>query len=420
MNSSDVKQGQQSEPELTVANEHWFNDEPVRAVYRALNRNGHEARIVGGALRNALMGLPIGDIDFATTTTPEETIALAEEAGFKTFATGLQHGTVTLVVNAYPFEVTTLRHDVESHGRHATVAFTRDWAADAKRRDFTMNALYADADGRVIDPLGGYEDLRKRHVRFIGSAKERIREDYLRILRFFRFAAEYGDEPLDAEGLSACIEERHGLAKLSAERIHMELLRILGARTPRIALEPMAESGLLGMLLGGVARLSHFARLVEIEAGLNLAPDDMRRLAALALMVDEDAARLSGRLRLSNAESGRLMAMAAHQPQLHPDLEPLRVKEQLYRLGNHAFEDRVLIAWARSGGTADDKKWQELMSWPQRWSPPDFPVTGGDLLAVGVPKGPRIGMLLRKLETRWIASDFALNREKLLETILPL
>lgn len=417
MNSTDAEQGGPREATLSVASEHWFRDEPVRAAYKALNCNGHEARIVGGALRNALMGLPIGDIDFAATSTPEETIALAKEAGFKTFATGLQHGTVTIVVDGYPFEVTTLRHDVETHGRHATVAFTRDWAADARRRDFTMNALYADSDGRVIDPLGGYEDLAKRHVRFIGSATERIREDYLRILRFFRFAAEYGDEPLDEEGLSASIKERHGLAKLSAERIHMELLRILGARSPQIALQPMAEAGLLSALLGGIARLPHFERLIQIEDRLELAPDVIRRLAALALMVEEDAERLAARLRLSNAESGRLAAMASYQPRVHPDLEAVRVKELLYRFGANVFEDRALIAWSRSGASAEDAKWLELVAWPKKWSPPVFPVTGGDLMTLGVEKGPRIGKLLRELEAQWIAADFAPSRDELLHLV---
>jgi poly(A) polymerase len=392
----------------------WFEAAPARTLFAALNTADHETRAVGGAIRNSLMGLPVTEVDFATTATPDEVTALAREAGLKTVPTGLHHGTVTVIVDHHPFEVTTLRQDVETFGRHASVRFTGDWAMDAARRDFTINALYADASGRVHDPLGGYPDVMARRVRFIGSARERIREDYLRILRFFRFTANYGREP-DPAGLAACIVERQGLARLSAERVHTELLRILAAREPLRALEPMSEAGFLAALLGGVVRVAHAARLIAIEEAEGLPGDALRRLAALALMVEEDAKRLAQRLRLSNAEAARLDTMAALTPILTARTPALDLKTALYRLGRERFRDRVLIGWARSGAEPNDCQWRDHLALPERWQAPIFPIKGEDLLSAGMEKGPAIGQKLRALEAAWIASDFALSREALLK-----
>jgi len=403
---------------LSVAGAGWFAAPATRAIFAALNTAQHETRAVGGALRNTLMGLPVSDVDFATTAPPEEVTALAAKAGLKAVPTGLQHGTVTIVVDHHPFEVTTLRQDVETFGRHASVAFTRDWGLDAARRDFTMNALYAGADGQVYDPLGGFADLTARRVRFIGSARDRIREDFLRILRFFRFTAAYGDD-LEADGFSACIAERHGLARLSAERVRAELLRILVAAAPMRALMPMSEAGLLGAVLGGVVRLGHVQRLIAIEAQNGLAPDALRRLAALALMVEEDAKRLAQRLRLANAEAARLTAMAALRPELAETTRALALQTALYRLGGECYRDRVLLAWARGEGDTADETWRGHLALPERWPPPAFPLKGQDLLAAGMEKGPAMGQLLRKLEDRWIASGFALSRDDLLQGIPP-
>ncbi len=396
----------------------------MRAVFAALNRDGHEARIVGGALRNTLMGLPVGDIDFATTALPDEIIRLAGEAGLKPIPTGIDHGTITVVSDHVPFEVTTLRLDVETHGRRATVAFTRDWREDAARRDFTINALYAGCDGTVFDPLGGLPDLKARHVRFIGSARERIAEDYLRIMRFFRFTAEYSSTPPDAEGLAACIRERAGLGRLSAERVRGELLRILMTRDPMRAIEPMSETGLLISLLGGIARVSHFERLADVEARLGIAGNAIRRLCALGVLSEDDAARLSTKLRLSNAESARLKAMAALRPVIGPEMSEKTARAVLYGLGADVWRDRVLIAWARSEATlrTDERAedgWPELYALPQRWSTPVFPVKGQDLIACGMAPGARLGQTLEALEDRWIASDFTLSREELLSGLGP-
>jgi poly(A) polymerase len=412
-----VTQTSPAEDALSVAGAEWFRRPGVQAVFAALNRDGHEARIVGGAPRNTLLGLPVGDIDFAATALPGEIMRFAGNAGLKSVPTGIDHGTITVVVEGVPYEVTTLRMDVETHGRHATVAFTRDWAADAARRDFTINALYAAADGHIVDPLGGLADLQARRVRFIKSARDRIREDYLRILRFFRFTAEYGSGPPDPEGLAACITERAGLARLSPERIRAEMLRILVSREPMAAIEPMAETGLLTALLGGVAYVRHFARAASIEAGLGLPPAPIRRLAALAVRIEEDAARLTARLRLSNSEAARLNAMATPGPALRPAMGALHQKEALYRLGRPTFEDRVVIGWARSGDAVDAEDWQRLYRLPDFWAPPAFPVKGQDLLARGVAPGPSVGALLRELEASWIASNFTISREDLLRDL---
>lgn len=404
---------------LSIAEAPWFGGAGVQAIFRALNRDGHEARIVGGAVRNTLLGRPVGDVDFATTAAPDKVARFARDAGLKPVATGLKHGTQTIVVEGVPFEVTTLREDVESHGRHATVAFTRDWVGDAQRRDFTMNALYAAADGRVYDPLGGIADLEARRVRFIGVARDRIREDYLRILRFFRFTAEYGEDGLDPAGFHAAVEERAGIAGLSAERIHAELWRILTGSVPMRALEPMTDGGFLDRILGGVVRLNVFERMAEIEARHGLERDAVRRIAALAVMVDEDAARLTVRLRLSNAEAVRLADMAATHPVFERHLTDAQMMEQLYRLGEHSFRERVLIAWAQSGDSADEAAWWQLVTLPERWTPPEFPVKGADLLTLGMERGPQIGETLRALEKRWVESGFALGRDELLGPCFP-
>ena len=400
-----------------MAGADWFRRRGVQALFTALNRDGHEARAVGGALRNTLLGLPVSDIDFAATALPGDIMRFAGDAGLKSIPTGIEHGTITVLVEDARYEVTTLRRDVETHGRHATVAFTRDWAADAARRDFTINALYAAADGSVVDPLGGLGDLRARRVRFINSARERIAEDYLRILRFFRFTAEYGDGPPDAEGLAACITERAGLARLSPERVRAEMLRILVSREPMAAIEPMAETGLLTGRFGGVVYPGALARAAAIEAALGLPPVPIRRLAALAVRIEEDAARLTARLRLSNAEAARLDAMGRLEPAIRREMDDFSAKRALYRVGPERFRDRVLIAWAKSADAETDAVWRHIDQLPGRWTPPSFVLSGQDLMARGLKPGPQIGAALRELEAKWIASDFTLSREELLRSL---
>jgi tRNA nucleotidyltransferase/poly(A) polymerase len=334
-------------------------------------------------------------------------------AGFKAVPTGIEHGTVTVVIDSVPFEVTTLRRDVETYGRHAKVAFGRDWKIDAERRDFTINALSASRDGAVFDYTGGLDDLAKRKVRFIGQPRKRIEEDYLRVLRFFRFHAAYGEGALDGEGLAACIAARGGLAQLSRERVRMEFVKLLVAPRAAVALEAMADTGLFGLLLDSVPNGVHFSAMTAIERALSLPADPMRRLAALAVLVAEDAERLWQKLRLSNAEHAQLAAMAEGWRRISPALSEHQQQALLYRLGANVFADQALLGWARSDAAADDKGWRALASLPQRWTAPTFPIKAADLMARGVEKGPRLGAALEAAEKAWIAAGFPSQKSEL-------
>ncbi len=402
-----------------LAGEAWLARETTRTVLDLLNREGHEARAVGGAVRNALMGLPVSDVDVATTATPDEVMRMAEAAGIRAVDTGAEHGTVTLVPDHEPIEVTTLREDVETYGRHARVTFTRDWASDARRRDFTMNALYAGPDGTVYDPLGGYDDLMACRVRFIGDPHARIREDYLRILRFFRFEAEYGagDAPspmMDAEALIAIAQESAGLEQLSGERVCTELLRLLAARGAVRSLAATMDTGVLVRLLGGAPRLHDFGRLQAIAQAQDAIPSPMVRLAALAVRVEEEAERLADALRLSNAERGTLVALSGAARALEAAAEAHAARTALYRLGPELYRGGVLLAWSASRAAIDDPHWARLLALPEEWAAPAFPLKGEDLLALGMEPGPQVGAVLRAVEQRWIDSDFTADRETLL------
>jgi len=384
----------------------WLNDGPLPRLIRLLDRDGQEARVIGGAVRNALMGLPPGDFDVATTAPPDEVTRRAEAVGFKAIPTGIDHGTVTIVIEGKPFEVTTLREDVETFGRHAKVRFGRDWKRDAERRDFTMNALSVSADGAVHDYVGGLADLEARRVRFIGDAATRIAEDYLRILRFFRFHAIYGEGAPDPAGLHAAIVARGGLEQLSRERVRMELMKLLVAPRAGPALTVMAETGLLVQVLGGVPLLADFARMIEIEAALGLAPDPVRRLGALNVTIVEDAERLRARLRLFNAEHDRLASATEGWRGITPAIGETAARVLVYRIGAERFTERVLLAFARSGVPASDAAWQALASLPGRWSAPTFPLRAADFIARGVEKGPALGAALTRAEEAWIAAGF--------------
>ncbi len=411
----------QSSPLPNLAGADWLTAAPTQAVFAAFAAAGVEARAVGGVVRNSLMGLPVTDIDIATPALPDDVGRLARAAGLAVAETGLKHGTVTVIADHHPFEVTTLRIDTEAHGRHATVAFTTDWAEDARRRDFTMNALYCAADGQVFDPLGGYGDLLARRVRFIGDARERIREDYLRILRFFRFTAQYADGIADTAGAQACIVERKGLARLSAERVHQELMRLLVARHAAAAVRDMQSTGILAEVLPAAPRPTLLERLIDIEAGQSLAPDAVLRLAALAVEVDEDARRLAKRLKLSAKEKDGLRAAAQAIARFAEPPEEKQARALLYRLGADAFCHGILLSWARrldaptspSGGS----QWASVLALPQRWQPPRFPLAGPDLMARGIEAGPALGRALRQLEDWWVDQDFQPGREALLQKL---
>jgi poly(A) polymerase len=384
----------------------WLTRGPLPRLLAVLDRDGEEARVVGGAVRNALIGETPIEVDVATTATPDEVTRRAEAAGFKPVPTGIEHGTVTVVVEGRPFEVTTLRQDVETYGRKAKVAFGRDWKADAERRDFTINALSVSADGTLHDYVGGLADLSERRIVFIGDPQQRIAEDFLRILRFFRFHATYGHGPIDPAGLHACIVARAGLEQLSRERVRMELLKLVVAPRAAATLVTMAESGLLVDILGGVPLIPAFADMVAIEAVMGVPGDAVRRLGALAAMIVEDAERLWQRLRLSNTEHERLASMADGWWRIAPAHGEPAARALLYRLGPQRFTDRALLAWARSPAEASDAAWRELAALPERWIAPVFPLKAADFLARGVEKGPALGAALRAAEEAWVASGF--------------
>jgi poly(A) polymerase len=373
----------------------WLTRPATQALCAALQAGGHRGFFVGGCVRNALVGEMVGDLDLATDALPEKVVRLVEAAGFKAIPTGIDHGTVTVLAGGLPHEITTFRRDVQTDGRHAVVAYSTDLAQDAARRDFTMNALYADPSGEVIDPLGGLPDLRARRLRFVGEPAQRIREDYLRILRFFRFSATYGDPALgmDAEGLAACAELADGIDGLSRERIGAEMRKLLSARDPAPALASMAASGVLRHVLSG-ADPRYVAPLVHLEAGAP--PHWQRRLVVLGGQDWDNA------LRLSRSEQG---LMARLRDQVGNALSPAALG---WRLGPDAGADAVLARAAVLEGPLPDD-WKADVA---RGAASRFPVTAADLMPALA--GPALGAKLAELESRWLASDLRLSRDDLL------
>jgi tRNA nucleotidyltransferase/poly(A) polymerase len=382
----------------------WFTRPAVRKLFAVLEQEGDEARIIGGAVRDALMGRRLGDLDFATTAPPEAVMRRAEATGIKAVPTGIEHGTVTLVVDGEGHQVTTLREDIETDGRRAVVRFGRDWAADARRRDFTVNALSVDSAGRLHDPLGGYGDVVARRIRFIGDPDQRIAEDRLRILRFFRFHAELEAGDLDGDGLSAAIRARDGIRELSAERVAQEMRRLVVAPGAATTVAAMQESGILPIVLGGIGYLAAFARLADFEKNDGIDPAAALRLAGLAAQVREDAERVAVRLRLSNAERERMAAGVTAASALRAAPTEREARRLLYGFKAETYRDGIALAAAWSG--ADAAAWNEAYRLPERWAVPAFPLTGADVLAAGAAHGPAVGEALRGLEAWWIAEDF--------------
>jgi poly(A) polymerase len=383
---------------------------------RALDGEGEETRLVGGAVRDLALGARAGDFDLATTALPEAVMRRAQAAGFGVAPTGLAHGTVTVIVEGKPLEVTTLRRDVDTDGRHAKVAFGRDFREDALRRDFTINALSLTRDGAVHDYVGGLADLAASRVRFIGEPRQRIREDYLRILRFFRFSARYGGETLDPDGLQATIAEREGLAILSRERVRAELMKLFVAPRAAAVVVRICEADLLGPLIAGQTDALRFARLAAIEAARGEPPDPVLRLAALAVLIAEDAERLRERLRLSNAEFERLAMLADGLTDLHgidapPPLSVL--KRLLFERRRRGALDALLLAQTDSGARSDDRRFARACAFVVGAQEPTLPFTGADLLARGVSHGQRVGMTLKKLQALWIRAGFPREPEAL-------
>lgn len=395
----------------------WLKRSELQRLFGVLCADGGEARIAGGAVRNTLLGEPVADIDIATTLVPDEVIERCKAANFRTIPTGIDHGTVTVMTGDDPVEVTTLRADIETDGRHAVVRFGRDWQADAERRDFTINALYADADGTVHDLVGGIADIESRTIRFIGDADQRIREDYLRILRFFRFFARYGSGRPDAEGLKACTRLKSGLDQLSAERVWSELKKILGAVEPSRALLWMRQTGVLTAVLPESEKwgIDLIGRLMAAEKAFGWRPDPMLRLEAIVPANSERVGELADRLRLSNDERGRLQKWAGSDP-FTTDIKLDLLKKQIYRKGRQPLLDRLRLALASEMplDTAAPDKLPESISLAEGWEIPKFPLQGKDLLAAGFQPGPAMGDLLVRLEDAWIESGFELTKTDLL------
>ena len=401
----------------------WMSAPSTRAVLGALEAKGGAdcARFVGGCVRNALVNRPIDDIDIATVLTPEQVMDALAAAGLRYVPTGIEHGTITAIAGGRPYEVTTLRRDVETDGRRAVVAYSHDWREDAQRRDFRLNALYMNGEGLIYDPTGaGVQDALCGRIVFVGDPHIRIREDYLRILRFFRFRAWFGRGAPDVEGLAACAALKDGLRRLSAERVSKELLKLLAAADPRQAVGEMAQAGALDMILPEARPLARLNALVGIEQRL-IAQGDLGqadaelRLAALLPADAADAATAAQRLRLSKAQRERLEAAVPQDRAIDPAMSPAQARARLYVLGTRAFEDRLELAWAERGG--EGEPWLALLRLARGWVRPKFPLTGHDAAAAGLKPGPEVGEALRRVEGFWIDHDFKPGREALLEQL---
>lgn len=395
-----------------LAPQPWMTAPETVAVLDALERAGAEVRFIGGCVRDALLDRTVNDVDLATDALPEAVVAALEAAGIKAVPTGLQHGTITAVSSHRPFEITTLRHDVETDGRHATVAFTDDWEADAARRDFTINALSMSRDGTLHDPFDGDRDLRDGVVRFVGDPRQRIEEDVLRLLRFFRFHAHYATGDFDGPSLAACRALASRVPRLSVERVWSETKKLLGAPDPAPVVRTMVEIGALSSVLPDPIGVDRLDRLVQVEQKAavrrpDIAGDAIRRVGALLPPDEKSAGEAARHLKVSTVERTRLIAMAgavSHPPDMASDQALRRLR---HRLSKETMVDLALVLWAESG---NEEPSAAAIDIALSWTPPAFPLSGQDVTALGVKSGPDIGRLLAAVETWWIAEDFAPGR----------
>ena len=381
----------------------WLKEPSLQRVFALVAGAGGEARVAGGAVRNALLGEPIGDIDIATTLQPPDVMAAFKAAGLSVHPTGIEHGTVTVVVDHKPYEITTLRRDVKTDGRRAVVAFTDDWKEDALRRDFTINALYCDAAGKIHDYVDGYADIQRKRIIFVGAPQARIKEDNLRILRFFRFFAAYEKMTADSASLAACVRLKKGLLELSAERIAREMFKLLVGPKAVPVLKLMAKHNVLKLIVSHTDEFRVISRLP---------PDPLLRSYVLAKKPES----LREAWRLSNNQARRIESLLQGTT-LTPKLRENEQQKLLYAMGSEAWRDSVYLAWAKSRASQTDQVWQKMLKLPSRWVPPSFPVTGRDLLDFGFPSGPDLGRELKRLEDYWTGTDFKSTKEELLESI---
>lgn len=405
----------------------WLTAPQTRMVMKALEADGGEARFVGGCVRNALLKQIVLDIDIATTEPPEKVQKLLDAAGIKAIPTGKGHGTVTALIGLSAFQITTLRLDVETNGRHAKVAFTNDWEADAARRDFTINAMSCTLNGDVYDPLNGMRDLAERRVRFVGNARQRIEEDVLRLLRFFRMYDAYGAPPPDIGALVACRALASRLTELSGERVRDEFLRILLGRNPADTVHLMCGEGVLKYILpeaGDVGKLRQLtwleSKAIKIDA---VAPDALRRLAALIIGGRAEGEAAAKRLVLSKKQTSRLLALIQPSFAISLDMDQARLRGILWRMGNAPFMDAVLLAWAAELALSPRhsvkraKSWIALAEFAAFEMPLPFPLTGNDVKALGVGEGPHVGELLASVLKWWEDGGCLAKREECLEEL---
>ena len=414
-------------PTGKIAPQEWMTAPATKAVIKALTAGGAEVRFVGGCVRDALARRPVKDIDLATPDAPDKVIKLLETAGIRVVPTGIEHGSVTAIVEGAKFEVTTLRRDVETDGRRAKVAFTDDWAADAERRDFTINALSATPAGDVYDPHDGIGDLAHGRVRFVGRGKERIAEDVLRILRYFRFFGSHGRPPADPDAVAACRAEAPKLKQLSGERVRDELFKILMTPNPAEVAVMMRGLGVFNPILpeaGDVGRLRMLTwletRAIKIDS---VRPDPLRRLAALVATDAAGAADIAERLRFSNRQALDFSVLAAPPADIEPDTAEADLRRALHRLGPDRVRDLALLSWAGEIAVtpripaARTRKWIAIIEACDGWRDVAFPLKGADALKLGIPEGPRVGELLAQVEAWWEDGDYRAGRGECLEKL---
>ncbi len=415
------------DPTGKIAPREWMTAPATVAVIEALTADGAEARFVGGCVRDALLKRPVKDIDIATPEPPERVMALLHEAGIKAIPTGVKHGTVTVAIGEWPIEVTTLRIDIETDGRHAKVAFTDDWMADAARRDFIINTLSCTPEGDIYDFFGALDDLSQGRVRFVGNARERIEEDLLRGLRFFRFHATYGRPPADVAALAACRRLAPRFAELSGERRRNEMFRILLAPNPADTTHLMQGEKIFDFILpeaGDVGRLRMLAWLetsaIKVDS---VAADPIRRLAALLDTDAGGAETVAQRLKFSTQQTKRLLATVASRRRLSPDGDGRDLRRALHRLGAEEVRDLVLLAWAGELAITPrlprtrTQAWLGLLAAADAWTPLQFPLRGGDVIALGIEAGPRVGDLLGAVEAWWRDGDYRADHAACLEKL---
>lgn len=415
------------EPVGQLSPQPWLDAPETQAVLDALTVDGAEVRFVGGCVRDAVLKRPIRDVDIATHDPPLVVLELLDRAGIHAIPTGIEHGTVTAVIGKAHYEITTLREDVETDGRHAQVAFTDDWTADAARRDFTMNAMFADRQGRVYDPFDGLSDLGAGRVAFVGKPLRRLEEDVLRLLRFFRFHAHYGRPPMDAHALAACRRMAPRLTSLSGERVAGEFVRLMQAPDPASVMLVMQGQGILAHILPEAQAFGRLRVLSWLETRALVRPtlgaDPMRRLGATLETDAAGAQRVGERLKLSAAQTRRLVSIAAPKVAVSADMSPAEMRRALRRVGADTFRDLVLTAWAdaraRDGrpDSAQSARWVALLDGADGWQPVELPVRGADCLALGIPRGPEIGRLLGLADRWWEDNDYRPGRDACLDRL---